>query len=1619
MNNFGRMLEEGSGVEMSESLAAEYYRKAAETGNSDGMLNYASMLLDGRGVDEDITKAASFFKRAADLGNTYGMVSYGSMLEKGRGVPKNEAEAAKYYQMAANGGEPIGMASYGIMLASGRGVPKDEVAATKYYKMAADLGNTTGLYNYAIMLRDGRGIEEDQKLATKYFKQLADDGEVDGMVYYGMQLEKGRGVEKNDELAAEYYKKAANTGSSRGMTLYGIMVRDGKGVYQSNTDALNYFKMAAEKKYPEGMFNYACMLKDGIGCPKNIELAIRYFQAAANMGHSGAMAKYGQCLKEGDGVTQDTKAAIQYLKLSSDANNADGMFRYAQLLQDGENVEQDYVEAMNLYKKSASIGNSSSMNAIGVMYENGLGVDKSNEKAVHFYKMASDAGNSDGMVNYGTMLEEGRGVEANEEEALKLYKKAADLGNRDAMLNYAGLIEERGNEEESAKHYKMSADNGDIDCMEIYASMLEEGRGVPINLSEASHYRKMIDEIKNTKSKSPSHHNEGINLSPNSNISPCSTNSSFFVARVSDSNFTINLDDYHVLSTISRCDQYDTFLIQDKHSRIKYCAKVLNYQCETQNEQKEFKKIISTFFKVNHYAINKLLGFSLTDFHHHQLPTIVSDYIQFSSLEKVLFQCRMNINFIDFTYTYKMISIYGISTALETMHQNQIIHGDLRPYNILYDHNYRPKIIDAGLNLLLKKFRHSTNNFNENKYVYYIPPEILRNENTEFSAKSDVYAFGFLLFEILTYKKPFDDFPSTDEIISKILEGKRPEIPISISENYRELISNCWSDDLSIRPSFEQISAMLRAPEYLLNGTDEASFNEYIKMVSPMAERKSLLPDYMQFSLTHFNKECVRSADNSDGDACLFVGQSLIEGTNGFDNSPEAGLKYLQAGINVKHPGCYLYLGSLYYDGNIPEYFQLNQEKGLKLIKEAVSFGYDLAMLKLGEIYQANEEDLALIYYKMAAGKGNTDAMVKCGEIFESHDNFEEAFNLYQKAADSGNSKGMLFYGSLLEEGKGCQQNEAEAAKFYQKAAEKGEVDAMENLALMYEEGRGVEKDINKSHIYKSMADKANGVSDNYGISNKFTNSSINSSFIIQKLPNNSGSATVPIENENVLSLDYYLVVDDSYEDNTGPSGKLVLIEDKLSGKKLAAKVLNINVEESQISLGIFDKDIEPLFKVRHLTLAPLKGFSYKDFCKNWIPTIVREYSEGEPLSQIIQNNKERLNPTAILKTLNGTATAIHTLHSCNILHCNIRDTNIIINKDDEPIVVDYGLCSLWDQYSPIDDISKSFPIYNMAPELLKSQIVTYTQASDVYAFGSLIYEIFTKQIPFQGVDSDTVRSHILKSEFPTFPENFPSSFKQLILRCWNANPESRPTMGDIAFELRTLELYLIEGIDVHAYEEYKDKLLNANRKSGIPKFLQSPKLTSGLSKFNSPLQFSLPDRIKNADNGDVDSILYVAKKYIEGGEGFEKDPRKAVHYLEMGLNMKDSEIIYYYGTILETGVLGIPENKIRSNELFNLAASLGNSKAQIKIEQNRSLEIQKITMSDEEAVKKYKADADAGDSQAMVNYGIMLESGRGVEQNEEEAVKYYQQAAIMNNFGGMVNLGAMLEDGRGISQNL
>ncbi|OHS95052.1 hypothetical protein TRFO_38766 [Tritrichomonas foetus] len=54
-----------------------------------------------------------------------------------------------------------------------------------------------------------------------------------------------------------------------------------------------------------------------------------------------------------------------------------------------------------------------------------------------------------------------------------------------------------------------------------------------------------------------------------------------------------------------------------------------------------------------------------------------------------------------------------------------------------------------------------------------------------------------------------------------------------------------------------------------------------------------------------------------------------------------------------------------------------------------------------------------------------------------------------------------------------------------------------------------------------------------------------------------------------------------------------------------------------------------------------------------------------------------------------------------------------------------------------------------------------------------------------------------------------------------------------------------------------------------------------------------------------------------------------------------------------------------------------------------------------------------------MVNYGIMLESGRGVEQNEEEAVKYYQQAAIMNNFGGMVNLGAMLEDGRGISQNL
>lgn len=121
-----------------------------------------------------------------------------------------------------------------------------------------------------------------------------------------------------------------------------------------------------------------------------------------------------------------------------------------------------------------------------------------------------------------------------------------------------------------------------------------------------------------------------------------------------------------------------------------------------------------------------------------------------------------------------------ICGAVEYMHQNLIVHRDLKPANVLVTSSGEPKLLDFGTARLLESARLSgaTRTAFPMMTLRYASPEQLKG--LAGSTRSDVYALGVILYELLTGRWPYGDEPATEAArISAVLESEpvRPAAP--------------------------------------------------------------------------------------------------------------------------------------------------------------------------------------------------------------------------------------------------------------------------------------------------------------------------------------------------------------------------------------------------------------------------------------------------------------------------------------------------------------------------------------------------------------------------------------------------------------------------------------------------------------------------------------------------------------------------------------------------------------------------------------------------------------------------------------------------------------------------
>ncbi|XP_058471153.1 tyrosine-protein kinase Lck isoform X1 [Solea solea] len=147
-----------------------------------------------------------------------------------------------------------------------------------------------------------------------------------------------------------------------------------------------------------------------------------------------------------------------------------------------------------------------------------------------------------------------------------------------------------------------------------------------------------------------------------------------------------------------------------------------------------------------------------------------------------------------------------VADGMAFIEQRNYIHRDLRAANILVSHELICKIADFGLARLIEDNEYTAREGAKFPIKWTAPEAI--NYGT-FSIKSDVWSFGILLTEIVTYGRiPYPGM-SNPEVIQNLERGYRMPKPDNCSDGLYNVMDECWKESPEDRPTFEYLRSVL------------------------------------------------------------------------------------------------------------------------------------------------------------------------------------------------------------------------------------------------------------------------------------------------------------------------------------------------------------------------------------------------------------------------------------------------------------------------------------------------------------------------------------------------------------------------------------------------------------------------------------------------------------------------------------------------------------------------------------------------------------------------------------------------------------------------------------------
>ena len=144
-------------------------------------------------------------------------------------------------------------------------------------------------------------------------------------------------------------------------------------------------------------------------------------------------------------------------------------------------------------------------------------------------------------------------------------------------------------------------------------------------------------------------------------------------------------------------------------------------------------------------------------------------------------------------------------------------------------------------------------------------------------------------------------------------------------------------------------------------------------------------------------------------------------------------------------------------------------------------------------------------------------------------------------------------------------------------------------------------------------------------------------------------------------------------------------------------------------------------------------------------------------------------------------------IHNAEKVHKDFHSGNILF-RDKGPFISDLGMCQpANNKEQPAKKEGTYGVLPYMAPEVLRGH--QYTKASDIYSFGIVINEYMSEETPYNNIPHDHILAvKICQGLRPEISDDTPKLLADLIMKCWDAKSDNRPTAKELYQILKKLK---------------------------------------------------------------------------------------------------------------------------------------------------------------------------------------------------------------------------------------